>query len=380
MQYRVLVNCSTLIKGGALQVAVAFILNALRDPYTAGWQYLISSGVAQELEGFGVDLSDSCFSIIERSPARNSDQRKRVLEIEARMRPDLVFTLFGPAYVRFKAKHLCGVADPWVTHSTTLAFSMLKSWQHSFKTLATMGWKALWWLQADFWWTEAAVAKDGLVSRLRCREDHVYIIPNTAGPQFEKARASAKPPAGGKIRILCLAAYYPHKNLEIIPDVLKELQDMRPDLNFELTVTLPPELSESQKIVDRAEQLGVGDKLKNLGRVPVSEAPALYAQSHICFLPSVLEVFSAVYPESLSTGVPLVTTDLRFATDVCKDAAVYFEPTNAKSAAKQIIRLAEDRDFWQEKSDLGRQIYKALPDSGQQWGLQKEVIARVAVL
>jgi len=39
--YKVLVNCSTLMKGGALQVAAAMIVHALKDPDTADWQYMV---------------------------------------------------------------------------------------------------------------------------------------------------------------------------------------------------------------------------------------------------------------------------------------------------------------------------------------------------
>ena len=87
-----------------------------------------------------------------------------------------------------------------------------------------------------------------------------------------------------------------------------------------------------------------------------------------------------MYPESLSTGLPLVTTNLRFATDVCKDAAAYFEPTNARSAAEQIVRLAEDRDYWLEKSTRGREVFREFPNAQQKWDLQKNLITRVAGL
>lgn len=378
--YKVLVNCSTLVKGGALQVAAAMIVHALKDPNTADWQYMVSRNTANELEGFGIDTTAKQFHIFHSSPARSGAARKRVLAIEAEVRPDLVFTLFGPAYVRFANRHLCGVADPWVTHSSWLAFKTLGFNKDSVLMLGLMFWKAVWWKTADYCWTEAPVAKDGLISRLRFKEERVFIIPNTVGPQFEKAKARAKPPGEGKFRILCLSAYYWHKNLEIIPDVLKSIKDLRPKLDFELTVTLPAELKESAAIVKRAEELGVTEHLNNLGRIPVSETPALYEQSHIAFLPSLLEVFSAVYPESMSTGLPLVTTNLRFATDACKDAAAYFMPTNADDAAKKIIRLAEDREYWERKSARGLEIYSELPNAQQKWDLQKDVIMKVASL
>ena len=40
-QYKVLVNCSTLMEGGGLQVAAAFIVHALQDPDAEDWEYMI---------------------------------------------------------------------------------------------------------------------------------------------------------------------------------------------------------------------------------------------------------------------------------------------------------------------------------------------------
>jgi glycosyltransferase involved in cell wall biosynthesis len=379
-KYKILVNTSTLMQGGGLQVATAFIEHAIKDPDTRDWEYMISQTAAEELSAFGIDISADCFHVFEKSPARHADERKRVLEIEARMQPDLVFTLFGPAYVRFVARHLCGVADPWVTHSSWLAFRTLGFSTETLIRLGTMFWKALWWKRADYWWTEAPVAREGLISRLRCDPERVFIIPNTAGPQFERTVVQASFPKNEQVKILCLSAYYRHKDLELIPDVVLEIEKLRPELDFEFTVTLPTEVPEVQAIIDRAERIGALHRINNLGRVPVGETPHLYGQSHMTFLPSLLEVFSAVYPESLSTGTPLVTTDLRFARDVCKDAAAYFEPTNARAAAEQIIRLSEDEQYWQGISDRGREVFSKLPDAGHKWELQKDVITRVAGL
>jgi glycosyltransferase involved in cell wall biosynthesis len=377
-QYKVLVNTSTLMQGGGLQVAAAFIVHALEDTIADKWQFLVSSGVARELRGFGIDPDESRFHVFEESPARNAEQRDRVLRIEAEMQPDLVFTLFGPAYVKFRSRHLCGVADPWVTHSNSVAFRTLGFSLASLQKIGLMVWKAFWWKKVDYWWTEAVIAKDGLVRRLRCDPDKIYVIPNTAGPQFSGRDFRPVFPAGKNLRILCLSAYYSHKNLELIPDVALEIKRLRPNLDFRFIVTLPEDWPEVGAILNRAEQLGVQTNVENLGKVPVSETPRLYEQSHLTFLPSLLEVFSAVYPESFCTGVPLVTTDFRFSRDVCKDAAAYYEPCNAVAAAAQIIRLAEDEQAWTALSARGREVFASLPDAAQKWQLQKKMIQQVA--
>lgn len=376
--YKVLVNMSTLMLGGGLQVAAAFIAHALEDPEADQWLFLISAGAARELPGFGIDPVPPRFHIFDRSPARNADARKRLLKIEKAYQPDLVFTLFGPAYVRFRSRHLCGVADPWVTHSNMLAFKNLGV-KATAKALALMVWKAAWWKTVDFWWTEAQIAKDGLVSRMHCDPERIFIIPNTTGPQFSGRHYNPHPPASGEcLHILCLSAYYHHKNLELIPDVAAEIKRLRPNLDFQFTVTLPEEWPSVKAIMAEAAKLQVSEHIVNLGKVPVSDTPALYERSQLCFMPSVLEVFSAVYPESLCTGVPLVTTDLRFARDVCEDAAAYFEPTNPTSAAEKIISLAENPEQWVEMSGRGQEIFSRLPNAAEKWELQKGMIGEVA--
>ena len=91
-QYKVLVNTSTLMQGGGLQVAAAFIVHALQDTIADNWQFLVSKGVASELRGFDIDPDGPRFHVFADSPARNAEERSRVLDIEASMQPyDLLF-------------------------------------------------------------------------------------------------------------------------------------------------------------------------------------------------------------------------------------------------------------------------------------------------
>jgi hypothetical protein len=78
--------------------------------------------------------------------------------------------------------------------------------------------------------------------------------------------------------------------------------------------------------------------------------------------------------------VPLVSTDRRFSRDASKDSAAYFTPGDAYSAASQIVHLAEDESYWQQKSDRGYEVFKDFPNAAEKWGLQKKVITHVAAL
>jgi glycosyltransferase involved in cell wall biosynthesis len=60
------------------------------------------------------------------------------------------------------------------------------------------------------------------------------------------------------------------------------------------------------------------------------------------FLPTLLECFSASYAEAMKMGLPILTSDLKFAREVCGDAAVYFDPVNAGDIAEKILELYDN--------------------------------------
>jgi glycosyltransferase involved in cell wall biosynthesis len=72
------------------------------------------------------------------------------------------------------------------------------------------------------------------------------------------------------------------------------------------------------------------------------------------FLPTLAECFSASYPEAMKMGKPIVTTDLGFARSICRDAALYFTPCDASSAAGQIARLIGNPTLQAQLRERGR--------------------------
>ena len=92
----------------------------------------------------------------------------------------------------------------------------------------------------------------------------------------------------------------------------------------------------------------------NIGPQPVTSGPALYKSCDALFLPTVLETFTATYPEAMCMQKPIITSDLDFARDICRDAAFYFDPTNSKEAAEAIISVADDKNLSNKLVEAGR--------------------------
>ncbi len=102
-----------------------------------------------------------------------------------------------------------------------------------------------------------------------------------------------------------------------------------------------------------------------LGKVDVSECPALYEQADVMLMPSLMECFTATYPEAMRMEVPVVTTDLDFAHGLCGNAACYYESTNAEAAARAIYKVATDKEFARSLVEEGKEQLKTFDGYNQ---------------
>ncbi len=361
----VLVNASNLTKGGGIQVAASFVVESRSNPKGINWHYALSRAVADEVSGLGLSLEG--VEVFEVSPSRNRKQRLRLRKLEQSINPDAVFTVFGPAYVRFRASHLLGVAACWVTHSTWLAYSTLPGWFDKLTALLSSVYRGWWFRSADRWVVEAENARSGMAKRLGIPSGKVDVVPNTCATMFAQANVTpaSRPTDNDPVRLIYVSAYYPHKNLDLIPRVAAALKAEHPARNFSFILTLPP--ADAEKVLEAAEELEVSSYIDNVGRVPLNQLVELYQRSDICFMPSVLETFSATYVEAMATGRPIVASDLDFAHAVCRDSAIYFDPRDPAVAARRIVELLDDESMWQQCISRGKARLDTLPTARQRY-------------
>jgi glycosyltransferase involved in cell wall biosynthesis len=358
---RILVNTTSCRTGGTLQTSSAFITEALRDDSGIDWRYVVSPDGLFQLEQFGIQRPET-MTVLEGVPASNRAARRELLAIEAKENPDCVLTFSGPAYVHFRSFHIVGCSAPWVTHASWAAFRSLNSVRDWAECIVRTAYKRYWFSQADAWIAQTETGARGLRNRLKLPADRITVISNTCGERYHQQQGEKPFPAPDQpIQLLFFSAPYKHKNFDILPDVARELEKRMPNRPFKFVVTLSPGDRICKALVSKAERLGVSDRIENAGPIPVARGPDMYRASDICFLPTLLETFSANYPEAMAMGVPIVTTDLDFARDVCDDAALYFEPQNAVSAADTLVRLLGDERLWKQQIAGGKRVLKRFP-------------------
>lgn len=347
---RILINCSNLKIGGGLQVAHSFISSLYRFE-SHEFIVVASSELLERLDT--IELPNNCDlinytlqpSILGVIVGRNSFLSSLVKE----KRVDAVFSVFGPTYWRSKVSHLVGYAKPHYIYTSSPYFKLLGFFDrlrlHSLRKLHLYDFKH----NSDMLVTENQDVSDRLKAVLLQKK--VFTVTNYYNQVFDdesKWRDVDRLPEFEGVTLLTISSNYTHKNLGIIPKVIGSLHSLSLKKDFRFVVTVEKgHLGKS--IAPEIER-----HIVYLGSVKIEQCPWLYSKADMVFLPTLLECFSASYPEAMRMSKPILTSDLDFARGLCGDAALYFDPLDEQNIAETIIRLSNDKDLKDELIKNGK--------------------------
>ena len=137
---------------------------------------------------------------------------------------------------------------------------------------------------------------------------------------------------------LSVSAKRPHKNLMRLLEALAGIPaDRRPVLVIPGYPT-PYEAN----LRARAEQLGVTGDVRLLDWVSGAELEGLYALADVFVFPSLYEGFGLPVLEAMRRGVPVACSDRSSLPEVAGDAALLFDPEDARAITAAIERVLGD--------------------------------------
>lgn len=346
---RILINTSLLRFGGPVQVALS-IINECRLYSQHEFHVVLGPGPGTVLEQSefpnNFRFYFKSFGVMNWLKTRRVHQE--MADLEADIVPDCVITTTGPAYWRSRAPHLMGFNLGLYIYPESPYFDALSN-------TARLRFYAKRFIHRKHFQKEADalfVQTDDVNQRVRkfLRNDNIYTITNNHNGWYQRppeVPMRLPLPKQGTFRLLTLTSFYRHKNLDLIHQVIEALpEDLRTRLEFVLTLTEAEYRRKISKIIPRQVRL--------VGPVPPPECPALYRECDAMFLPTLVECFSASYPEAMKMERPIITTDLGFARSICQDAALYFEPGNAQSAAKKVEELINDTQLQERLRHNGK--------------------------
>jgi glycosyltransferase involved in cell wall biosynthesis len=143
---------------------------------------------------------------------------------------------------------------------------------------------------------------------------------------------------GARRVALSVSAKRPHKNLVRL---LEALAAIAPERRPVLVIPGYPTPYE-RELRERAAQLGVAADVRLLDWVSGPELEGLYALADVFVFPSLYEGFGLPVLEAMRRGVPVACSDRSSLPEVAGDAALLFDPEDARAITSAIERVLGD--------------------------------------
>ena len=350
---KLIINTTTLSGTGVTQVAFSFIQECKSHLHNT-YHIFLSPTLSKEIDKTSFP-SNFYFYDFKGHPLyglKGFFIRKKLKNLEKKINPDVVFTVFGPACWTPRSPHITGFANSYYVYPESPFYKVIP-WKEKMR-IQLMKWAHRFFLKRNgqYFICETQDMSQRLVKFLKINRNNVFTVSNTFNHFFENPNTENLPVLlpkrrEGEFRIVSLASLDIHKNLTVINDVVPILEKKLPGNKVKFVLTV-----DENKFQTQFNTLAKS-KIVNLGRIPVKFCPQLYVESDVLFLPSLIESFSANYPEAMKMKKPILTSNYSFATSICGDAASYFDPTNPNDIADKIIELIENKEKYDQLLEKG---------------------------
>jgi glycosyltransferase involved in cell wall biosynthesis len=154
----------------------------------------------------------------------------------------------------------------------------------------------------------------------------------------------------GALRLLLVSNYTYYRNFETLLRALPLIQAKIPSRRVELVLTCKlggsqnPGAYRADDAATLRDQLNLGSAVLELGGVPYPLLHHVYRACDIYVTPAYTETFAHPLVEAMSSGLPVVASDLAVHREICGEAANYFPRFSAESLAAEMLRVeADDR-------------------------------------
>lgn len=353
-----LINTSSINKGGGVQVAISF-LESIKNDRQHSYHVALSKEVLSQIKTVEYSGNFNFYKCFTKNGGIKKIWRryKQLKKIEKEINPDVTFTIFGPAYWKPKSKHVIGFAYGHYIYPDSPYFERL-SFAEKIKLWVKKNIHvSLFKYEYDNIIVETEDAKNRIGKYIGIPEEKINVVSNTYNQVYDQSISTGFLPNEDKFQLLLLSSFYPHKNFEIIKNIATKLKiEGSENIQFVLTI----EESKFDLFFN-----GLEDYVINVGYQPIEKCPSLYDSADAVFFPSLLETFSAVYLEAMKMEKPIITSDLSFAHDICGDAALYFDPLNADDGLLQIKKLINDPPLKKSLISKGQERLQKFPTANE---------------
>lgn len=195
-----------------------------------------------------------------------------------------------------------------------------------------------------------------IVQILRVEPDKATAVPLGVSPDFKPIRAFARVEEARRRYhlpaqiILFVGVLEPRKNLSTLIRAYGQLvsRGLRHTL-----VIVGPKGWMYKDLFRTVEALGLSDRVVFTGYVPEEDLALLYNVADVFVYPSFYEGFGLPVLESMSCGIPVVTSNVSSMPEIIGDAGILVNPRSAEELAGGLWRVLADRDLHLELARRG---------------------------
>ncbi len=160
-------------------------------------------------------------------------------------------------------------------------------------------------------------------------------------------------PYGNKYKLFYATRYYAHKGLDILVELMDTYREELADVVLVITIE-EGQHKDARKLLAEIEEKGLQDSVINVGSLQQSQLADYYRSCDCLVMPTRLESFSGTYLEAMHYQMPILTSDLDFAREICGSAALYFDPRDVNSIIAAIQQVKDNRELRNQLITNGR--------------------------
>lgn len=356
----VLINFSTLKKGGGLNVSMNFLhaFRAVDCPFKL--YFMVSEGTPQLC--FLQSIGYNYFIVVPSHPLKRIfwELTKGGSWLQSN-NISLVYSYFGYAFFPKRFLQINGSADsnlyfPEINFWGELSnFSKLKKWFIDKYRLYCVK-------------RASAVVFENPIMKVRAKELYnidksFYIRPSINDVEI-KGCVEQDYNFGGGFKVLFLCDWHSNKNVKLIPELLFYAKNA----GFDLKVVISAEYDGSiisDYVKDKIQQFDLQDRFFLIGKVRKEELRFLYSSIDVVALLSLLESFSNNIIEAWFYKKPLVISNEPWARAICNEAAFYVERNSVESVLEGIkssIFSSDEIERYHHNAELELHKYPSIKE------------------
>ena len=211
--------------------------------------------------------------------------------------------------------------------------------------------------------TDSEFTKIDILSTFRVAEDKINVIHLGVGEQFKKLkpgrtitefrqRFGLKRPF-----VLYVGNVKKHKGIDTLLEALKRIPAKR-DLEL---VLVGGSISQDPVLQSMAMALGIGDRIRELGRLNDNDLVTAYNAAEVLVMPSRYEGFGLPALEAMACGTPVLVSDAASLPEVVGDAALIFGVGHSAECADGLLRVLNESSLRRTLIRKGAERAKKFP-------------------